>query len=184
MFEWEDGNPNKEDRTGLTVALVGDKIKIAQDNDMPVGVVGGDNTSVAAISNASPQEWHGRHLRDVAGRLLWESQVMVEWFRDGYRHWYETDRLPDGISIPDDATYYYEWNGHKLHREILSEEYKQNNGHVPQYLPRWERSEWGIVVLLGRAVVREGCVCNPLWKRLKPLSGELGGKPVAEWLVR
>ena len=57
MFEWEDGNPNKEDRTGLTVALYnGDKIRVAQTNDVPIGVIGGDNTSVAAISNASPQE--------------------------------------------------------------------------------------------------------------------------------
>jgi hypothetical protein len=184
MFEWEDGNPNKEDRTGLTVALVGDKIKIAQGTDMPVGVIGGDNTSVAAVSNASPQEWHGKHLRDVAGRLLWENQVMVEWVRNGYRHWYETDRIPDGITIPDDAVYYYELNGYKLQREILSEEYKQKHGTVPRYEPRWERQEWGIVVLLGRAVIREGSVCNPLWKRLKLLEGELGGQPVAEWLIR
>jgi len=184
MFEWEDGNPDKEDRTGLTVALTGDKIKLAQGNDMPIGVVGGDNTSVAAVSNASPQEWHGKHLRDVAGRLLWEGQVMVEWIENGYRHWYETDRLPEGITVPDTATYYYELNGHKLQREILSEEYKQKHGTVPGYEPRWERQEWGIVVLLGRAVIKEGCVCNPLWKRLKPMDGELGGQSVAEWLLR
>ena len=184
MFEWEDGNPNKEDRTGLTVALVGDKIKLAQGNDMPIGVIGGDNTSVAAISNASPHEWHKKHLRDVAGRLLWEGQVMVEWIDKGFRHWYETDRLPDGITIPDNATYYYELNGHKLQREILSEEYKQKHGTVPGYEPRWERQEWGIVVLLGRAVIREGCVCNPLWKRLKLQDGELYGQSVAEWLIR
>ena len=185
MFEWEDGNPNKEDRTGLTVALYnGDKIRVAKTNDVPIGVIGGDNTSVAAISNASPQEWHGKHLRDVAGRLLWEGQVMVEWIDKGYRHWYETDRLPDGIIIPDNATYYYELNGHKLQREILSEEYKQKHGTVPGYEPRWERQEWGIVVLVGRAVIREGCVCNPLWKRLKLQAGELGGQSVAEWLLR
>lgn len=185
MFEWEDGNPNKEDRTGLTVALYnGDKIRVAKTNDVPIGVIGGDNTSVAAISNASPQEWHGKHLRDVAGRLLWEGQVMVEWIDKGYRHWYETDRIPDGIAIPDNATYYYELNGHKLQREILSEEYKQKHGTVPGYEPRWERQEWGIVVLVGRAVIREGCVCNPLWKRLKLQAGELGGQSVAEWLLR
>lgn len=184
MFEWEDGNLNKEDRTGLTVALVGDKIKLAQGNDMPIGVIGGDNTSVAAISNASPQEWHKKHLRDVAGRLLWEGQVMVEWIDKGFRHWYETDRLPEGITIPENATYYYELNGHKLQREILSEEYKQKHGTVPGYEPRWERQEWGIVVLLGRAVIREGSVCNPLWKRLKLQDGELGGQSVAEWLLR
>lgn len=185
MFEWADGNPNQEDRTGLTVALYdGDKIRLAQPHDMPIGVIGGDNTSVAAISNASPQEWHGKHIRDVAGRLKWESQVMVEWIKDGYRHWYEVDRLPEGITIPSDATYYREWNGQPLHREILSEEYKTHQGTLPPYLPRWERKEWGIVVLLGRAVIREGCICNPLWKRLKMLDGELGGQAVAEWLVR
>jgi hypothetical protein len=185
MFEWEDGNPNKEDRAGLTVALYnGDKIRVAQSNDVPIGVIGGDNTSVAAISNASPQEWHGKHLRDVAGRLLWEGQVMVEWIENGYRHWYETDRLPEGITIPEHATYYHELNGYKLQREILSEEYKQKHGTVPGYRPRWERQEWGIVVLVGRAVVREDCICNPLWKRLKPLEGELGGRSVAEWLLR
>ena len=185
MFEWEDGNPNKEDRTGLTVALYnGDKIRVAKDNDMPIGVIGGDNTSVAAISNASPQEWHGKHIRDVTGRLLWEGQVMVEWIENGYRHWYETDRLPTGITIPENAKYYYELNGHKLQREILSEEFKQKNGMVPQYLPRWERQEWGIVVLVGRTVIREGSVCNPLWKRLKLQDGELYGQSVAEWLIR
>ena len=185
MFEWEDGNPNKEDRTGLTVALYnGDKIRVAQTNDVPIGVIGGDNTSVAAISNASPQEWHGKHIRDIAGRLQWEGQVMVEWIDKGFRHWYETDRLPEGVTIPENATYYSELNGHKLQREILSEEYKQHHGTVPVYTPRWERQEWGIVVILGRAVVREGSVCNPLWKRLKLLSGELGGQSVAEWLIR
>lgn len=184
MFEWEDGNPNKEDRTGFTVALVGDKIKLAKGNDVPIGVIGGDNTSVAAVSNASPQEWHGKNLRDVAGRLLWEGQVMVEWIDKGFRHWYETDRLPDGIIVPDNAKYYYELNGHKLQREILSEEFKQKHGTVQGYQPRWERQEWGIVVLVGRAVIREGSVCNPLWKRLKLLSGELGSQQVAEWLIR
>jgi hypothetical protein len=185
MFEWEDGNPNKEDRTGLTVALYnGDKIRVAQGNDMPIGVIGGDNTSVAAISNASPQEWHGKHIRDVAGRLQWEEQVMVEWVENGYRHWYEADRIPEGITVPDHAVRLTELNGYPLRREILSEEYKQLHGTLPVYEPRWERQEWGIVVLFGRAVVREGCVCNPLWKRLKLLPGELNGQPVAEWLVR
>lgn len=185
MFEWEDGNPNKEDRTGLTVALYnGDKIRVAKTNDVPIGVVGGDNTSVAAVSNASPQEWHGKHIRDVAGRLQWEDQVMIEWIENGYRHWYEADRIPEGITVPDHAIRLTELNGYPLRREILSEEYKRLHGTLPAYEPRWERQEWGIVVILGRAVVREGCVCNPLWKRLKPLVGKLGGQAAAEWLIR
>jgi hypothetical protein len=80
MFEWADGNPDNEDRAGCTVALVlGDRIRIATKFDKPIGVVGGDNTSVSAISGGSPDEWQGKHLRDPVNRLLWEPQVMVEW---------------------------------------------------------------------------------------------------------
>jgi hypothetical protein len=180
MFEWADGNPLNEDRAGLTVALYsGDKIRVANANDVPIGVIGGDNTAVAAISNGSEHEWHGKHLRDEYNRLKWEDQVMVEWVVNGYRHWYELDRLPEGTAVPADATYYREWNGHPLRREILSEEYKNPGKAVEPYLPRWERSEWGIVVIAGRARIKEGQVCNPSWKRLKTATGA----SVAEWLI-
>jgi len=189
MFEWHDGNPNHEDRAGCTVALFQGKIVLSSDcpyhleaEDI-IGVIGGDNTSVSAISNASPYEWHGKHLRDEYHRLKWEPQVMVEWIDpdSSFRHWYEEDRIPEGIVVPPTATYYRdEWNGHKLFREILSEEFKNPGREVEPYLPRWERPDWGIVVILGRAIVREGNLCNPSWKRLKPSTGE----PVAEWLIR
>jgi len=189
MFEWHDGNPNHEDRAGCTVALFQGKIVLSSDcpyhleaEDI-IGVIGGDNTSVSAISNASPYEWHGKHLRDEYHRLKWEPQVMVEWIDpdSSFRHWYEEDRIPEGIVVPPTATYYRDqWNGHKLFREILSEEFKNPGREVEPYLPRWERPNWGIVVILGRAIVREGNLCNPSWKRLKPSTGE----PVAEWLIR
>jgi hypothetical protein len=189
MFEWHDGNPTNEDRAGCTVALFQGKIVLSsdcpyhlEDKDI-IGVIGGDNTSVSAISNASPYEWHGKHLRDEYHRLKWEPQVMVEWIDpdSSFRHWYEADRIPEGIVVPPTATYYRdEWNGHKLFREILSEEFKNPGREVEPYLPRWERPDWGIVVILGRAIVREGNLCNPSWKRLKPSTGE----PVAEWLIR
>lgn len=186
MFEWADGNPTHQDRAGCTVVLLGDRIALSQADTDPqdiIGVIGGDNTSVAAISNASVDEWHGKHLRDEYNRLLWEPQAMVEWIdpQTIYRHWYEADRIPEGIVVPPDATYYRdEWNGHKLYREILSEEYKNPGRVIEPYLPRTERAEWGIVVILGRVQVREGNVCNPSWKRLKPATGA----SVAEWLIR
>jgi len=191
MFEWEDGNPMNEDRGGKTVVLVNDKIvefkrsaTTTKDTDI-IGVIGGDNTAVAAISNASPMEWHKKHLRDPLNRLLWEPQSMVEWIVDGYRHWYETDRIPAGIAVPLNATYYHDtWNGHKLHREILSEEFKNPTKAVEPYLPRWERSSWGIVIILGRAPIRDSSVCNPNWKKLKTVPGVVGNESVSEWLVR
>lgn len=187
MFEWEDGNPNNEDRAGHTVVLRNDKIVIAS-NIAPtdvIGVVGGDNTSVAAISNASENEWHNKHVRDAAGRLVWEPQVMVEWVTTGYRHWYESDRVPEGITIPDDATYYTTFPGQSapLQREVLTDEYKHPNKVVELYRPRWDRKEWAIVVLFGRVIIREGSVCKPSWRKLKSMPGQLGGTSVSEWLI-
>ena len=194
MFEWYDGNVNAEDRAGTTVVLFQGKIiesnKASFDVEPSdiIGVVGGDNTSVAVISNGSPEEWHGKHLRDAANRLVWEKQVMVEWLdtNNSYRHWYEADRIPEGIVPPPNAVYHNinPNNGHPLFREILSEEYKNPGKHVNPYLPRWDRQEWAIVVLLGRVVVREGSVCNSRWKEIRPMPGMLGNRAVSEWLVR
>ena len=186
MFEWEDGNPTNEDRTGQTVLLIGKKVCLVStathhfDIDDIIGVVGGDNTSVAAISNASPDEWHGKHLRDPMNRLLWESQSMVEWIINGYRHWYEADRIPDGITVPKDATYYHDvWNGHKLQREILSEEYKNPGKEIDPYLPRWERCDWAIIVLVGRAPILDKCALNPRWIPMGKCADS-----VTEYLIR
>lgn len=189
MFEWYDGNPNNEDRAGMTVVLEEGKVRPANksyDNRYPdaiIGVVGGDNTAVSAISNASPEEWHGKHLRDSFNRLLWEPQVMVEWIIDGFRHWYEADRIPEGVVVPDNATYYRdEWNGYKLHRQILSEEFKNPGKPVAPYLPRWERQEWAIVILIGRAVIRDDQLINPAWRKIRSLSDST--LPLSEWLVK
>lgn len=189
MFEWCDGNPHNEDRAGMTVVLEEGRVRPANksyDNryiDAIIGVVGGDNTAVSAISNASPEEWHGKHLRDSFNRLLWEPQVMVEWIIDGFRHWYEADRIPEGVVVPDNATYYRnEWNGYKLQRQILSEEFKNPGKPVAPYLPRWERQEWAIVIILGRAVIRNDQLTNPTWRKIQNLSDSKIA--LSEWLIK
>ena len=57
MFEWADGNANNEDRVGMSVALVGNKIKIAEDGDDVIGiisavsgVIGGSHIRAAAMT--------------------------------------------------------------------------------------------------------------------------------------
>lgn len=68
-FEWADGNPEAEDRRGLAVVLVGDKIAPAQPEDDPIGVISG-NPSV--IGDGDMDRWKGKYLRDDYGSYVWE----------------------------------------------------------------------------------------------------------------
>ena len=71
MLEWEDGNPDSEDRVGYFVTLIGDKIKIAKSTDMIIGVVSG----TANVIGNNPEDWHGREKRDDFGRRIFTEQI-------------------------------------------------------------------------------------------------------------
>ena len=68
-FEWLDGNPGNEDRRGFSVTLVGDKIKKATANDVPIGVISG-NPSV--VGDAAWNKWQGKYLCDDYGSYILE----------------------------------------------------------------------------------------------------------------
>jgi hypothetical protein len=73
-FEWEDGNINNEDRRGMSVSLVDNKIKIAEKGEVIIGVISG-NASI--IGDAAWNKWSGKYLKDDFG-----SYILDE---DGYR---------------------------------------------------------------------------------------------------
>ena len=69
-MEWQDGNLQDEDRTGMTVALVPNDdgkifIKIADADDQVIGVVSAHPT---IIGNNDWNKWHLKHERDSFGR--------------------------------------------------------------------------------------------------------------------
>lgn len=74
-FEWNDGNPNEEDRVGLFVKLS------TNDSGVPNGKieVGGENTigPVSAMpgfaSNATPLNWSGKWQKDDFGRFVFDN---------------------------------------------------------------------------------------------------------------
>jgi hypothetical protein len=69
FFEWADGNPNDEDRTGLFVAMDGtDKIKIANCGDEIIGIV----SASPAVVGDNADDWQGKFLTDIYGRLQYE----------------------------------------------------------------------------------------------------------------
>ena len=64
FFEWSDGNASDEDRRGISVVLVDDKIREAVAGEDPIGVISG-NPSV--VGDAAWNKWSGKHLRDDYG---------------------------------------------------------------------------------------------------------------------
>lgn len=71
MFEWADGNPLGEDRVGYSVALVGEKIKIAQPGDQTIGIVSGNP---AVLGDAGDLRWVDQFLRDDFNRPILDAE--------------------------------------------------------------------------------------------------------------
>ena len=66
-FEWNDGNPNNEDRIGYMVQLNEDKIEFAESIENCIGVI--SDTCIITGGGCS-FEWHNMYLRDDFGREL------------------------------------------------------------------------------------------------------------------
>lgn len=134
-FEWEDGNPNNEDRIGHFVALSSNgKIKIATSGDKIIGVVSG-NASV--VGNAFEDTWSGMYLHDVYGRPIKEE--------------IEEERV---TGVDED--------GNEIKETIKRTVLKVNPDYDPNqtYIPRSQRSEWDIIGLLGQLIVIDDGTCQ------------------------
>ena len=103
-FEWEDGNPDGEDRRGFAVSLVGNKIKKAEPGEQVIGVVSG-NPSV--VGDAAALKWSEKYLKDDFGTYLtepcevwsWDEQVLVEPAQDAVPAQYEKRLVPVRVRL-------------------------------------------------------------------------------------
>ena len=83
-FEWSDGNPDNEIRTGRFVTMTGKKIKLATSiDDYIVGVV---TANASIVGNSYEDSWNGRFMTDVYGNLLYEDKTddegnVTTWFK-------------------------------------------------------------------------------------------------------
>lgn len=79
MFEWEDGNPNNEDRVGKTVVIVnGSKIRFATEQDSPDIIIGVVSAKPAFIGDTAWNNWYGKYVTDDFGRPINISEVPGE----------------------------------------------------------------------------------------------------------
>jgi|GEM_PF-551913 len=76
FFEWLDGNPEGETRTGISVVLEGDKIRPAQEGETPIGVI---SANPSVVGDGDIDRWKGKYLRDDFGAYIWEDYEAVSW---------------------------------------------------------------------------------------------------------
>jgi len=135
FFEWLDGNPNSEDRTGYFVTLDGDKIrKATAADDYKLGVI---SAQPSVVGDSFNDAWNGMYLRDEWGRILYHD-VTVAAVLDS-----------DGNVIDPERVDYV---------PQLNPEWDSSQ----PYVPREQRLEWATVGMMGKLLVRDdgSCIVN------------------------
>ena len=148
FFEWEDGNPDAEDRVGKFVTLNGDKISIATSNEAYIlGIVSGEPF---VLGNGDCDTWNGMYLRDEFGRTILEPAPKIE---------IDEETGEEKEVIDEDGNIIYEGT-----RPVLNPDYDPTQ----PYISRFDRPEWSPVGMLGvLSVIQDGtckvngyCCCN------------------------
>lgn len=142
LFEWLDGNPDKEDRVGRFVTLDDDRIRLATPGDDYILGIVSSNPSV--VGDVYDDQWAGMFVLDIYGRPVYEWR----------------DFPAETMELPDE-------NGEMKTVEIIPARrewvQKLNPDYDPAqtYIPRTQRSEWAAVGLLGKLVVLDDGTCQP-----------------------
>lgn len=134
MFEWQDGNPESEDRIGYVVALDGEQIRLAQSGDEILGVISG---TAAVLGDSAAMNWKGKYVTDEFGRIQYD---LVEEFE-------EEEDIETGEVIKTSLGFF---NHPRLNPNYNPDE---------KYIPREERPEWGKVGLMGKLYTRDDGTC-------------------------
>lgn len=140
MFEWQDGNPENENRIGYFVTVDGKYIRKATASDQYIlGVV---SARPSIIGDSQSCGWQGMYLQDRWGQLIYE--------------WVDEPReIPE--FNPQTGKIQTRLETVRVQRPIVNPEY--DGGRT--YQPRTERSEWAAIGMLGKMRVRDDGSCRP-----------------------
>ena len=143
LFQWIDDNPEKEDRVGLFVTLVGERIRIAKPTDKHIlGVVSG---CPSVLGDVYDDQWKGMYETDIYGRpILEEVEVPAE-----------TIEIPDPEN-PEQTITQVIREAHKEIRQKLNSDFDNTQ----EYIPRSNRPEWDAVGMLGKLVAIDDGSCE------------------------
>ena len=167
---------------GATVVLDGNKIREATDQDPAsaiIGVVRPKEPSKASmvVGNTAWNKWANKYLTDDFDRYIMEDHDVVEWTDEkGKAHSYESHNIPDGITVPDDATIKtHDKNGNKFQHYKLNPAWDKDT----EYVNRENRPEWNIIGLLGQVKILKGRPVGDRWIKMQNIS-----EAVEEWFIR
>lgn len=178
FLEWEDGNPEAEDRVGYFVTTKGKKIRKASEGDYIAGITSG-NPSVAGNGD---DYWRGRYLYDEMNRPIKE-EVLTPVTKSVEKEVLVLD--DSGNPIPKVEIVIDEETGEEVERPMVDEEgdavyetkieieevetgevrtewkYKENPEYDPArpYVERKDRPEWDFVGMVGVLPVYDDGTC-------------------------
>ncbi len=140
VYEWEDGNPDDEDRVGYFVTFKDKKICKAKSSDIIIGITSGN---ASMVGNAD-EDYYWKYERDEFGRIVWED--VEEVIEEGDPVTGEISYIKTGKIIP---------NG----RMKISKDYDLSKQST--YVERKDRKEWDYVGMKGVLHTRDDGSCIP-----------------------
>lgn len=146
LYEWQDGNPEGEDRRGLFVTLDGTKIRLANEDD--TYIKGAISARPCLVGDSASEDWHGKYMTDVFGALLTQT----------VHH----DAIYKDVEKIDSET-----GEKKVEKELVSEEYDSvefilnpEYNDEEEYIPREKRPEYDYVSSWGKIVLVDDGSCE------------------------
>jgi len=163
FFEWNDGNPNNEDRRAYAVSLIDGKIEIGNLN-----IVGIISSNASAVGDSADFYWSGMYLKDDFGKTLTEEYKRYEWIENVSESggtneiikvifensvgdkFIEHPNASHKNGVPFTGQTPINTTTSTIKVQKLNPDYNSEN----EYIPRTERKEWSIVGLLGKLHIR------------------------------
>ena len=157
FFEWKDGNSSSEDRRGYSVVLDGNQIRKATSDDSASNIIGVISGNPSVVGDADGETWNSKYLKDDYGVYIREDSEIYQWVERvdeaEQQITYYKGYVPDGVTVPDDAT------TTKTTVRKLNPDYDKSK----DYERREDRKEWSYVGMMGKLRMRKGQPIGDRW---------------------
>jgi len=155
---------------GTTVVLENGKIRAATSSETPIGVIRPKTSGTSVTGGSHDFNWQGKYLVDDYDGHVLENGIHCTWTdSDGNNQQCWKDRVPTGVTIPDDA------EETTIERRKLNPDFNESK----TYVPRSERTEWNCVGLLGQIPITKGQPTSSNWIKMKDRTST-----VELWMVK